>query len=735
MRTYLPTLVILALGSPAVAAPPTFERDIQPILTKAGCNAGACHGKARGQNGFQLSLLAYDHNFDFDAITTEARGRRIFPASPANSLFLAKPTGRMPHGGGVKIKPDSAEYRTILEWITAGTPRTPADAPKLVKIDVSPASRIMAFREKLNLKVTAHYSDGSKEDVTRLTSFSASESAYANVDENGLVTAGPIPGESAIMARFMEQFAVSTIMVPMPGEVPAEVYAKLPRKNFIDGLVWAKLKQLRVTPSEPATDSSFHRRVYLDVIGRLPTPDETRKYLADKDPKKREKLIDDLLQRPEYADFWANKWTDLLRPNPYHVGIKATYNLDQWLRESFRENKPYDQFVREIIAANGSTFTNGAVVFYRNRRQPDEITTMVSQLFLGVRLDCAKCHHHPFEIWGQDDFYSFAAFFGRMGRKGTGISAPISGGEEAFYPGDGKPSGRGRRGATGGGVKHPLTGEEMTPTPLLGEPMDIPMEKDPREVLADWVTSSDNPYFAKVIVNRVWADLMGRGIVDPVDDLRATNPASNPELLEALAVDFRKNGHDLKKLIKTIAMSYVYGLSTTPNDRNIGDTRNYSRHYRQRLRAEVLLDMVSDVTGVPESFAAMPPGSRAMEVWTARSQSDFLDSFGRPDPNQDPPCERTSDTTVVQALHLMNSPALHKKVTDDAGRCAELAKSKKTPAEIADELYLLAYCRLPSDTERDAAVKRFDKKGATRRSATEDLMWALINTPEFVFND
>ena len=723
MRQIASVLILLALTDSRVAAAPTFERDIQPILTKAGCNAGACHGKARGQNGFQLSLLAFDHDFDFNAITTEARGRRIFPASPENSLILMKSSGRVPHGGGKRLPVESADYRTLSTWITSGTPRTAADSPKLLKIALNPTSKVLRFKESHHLVVTAQYSDGSTEDVTRLTAFTSNEAAYAAVDANGVITAGPISGEAAIMARFMEKFAVCTVLIPMPGSVPAEVYTKLPRQNFIDGHVWGKLQQLGITPSDSAGDSTFQRRVFLDVIGRLPTPEESRTYITDADPKKREKLIDRLLERPEYADFWANKWTDLLRPNPFHVGMKATYNLDQWLRQSFRENKPYDRFVRELIASKGSTFTNGAVVMYRNRREPAEITTMVSQLFLGVRLDCAKCHHHPFEKWSQDDFYSFASFFGRIGRKGTGISAPISGSEETIHA------------IPAGTVKHPLTGKSMTPTPLLGLPLDIPADKDPRDVLAEWVTAKENPYFAKVIVNRVWADLMGRGIVDPVDDLRATNPPSNSELLDALAVDFRKNGCDLKKLIKTIAMSHVYGLSTSPKDRNLADTRNYSRHYRQRLRAEVLLDMVSDVSGVPEKFEAMPPGSRAMEVWTARSQSDFLDSFGRPDPNQDPPCERTADTTVVQALHLMNSPNLHRKVTSDDGRCAILAKSDKPPVAIVDEVYLLAYCRLPKDTEMAAAVKRFEKAGATRRTATEDLMWALINTPEFVFND
>lgn len=714
---------LCAFAATAAAAPPTFERDVQPILTRAGCNQGACHGKARGQNGFQLSLLAYDHDFDHAAIVAEARGRRIFPASPENSLFLMKATGKVPHGGGKKLKPDGPEYRAIADWIAAGAPRTPADAPKLERIAVSPGSRSMKFRETQPLTVTAHFSDGSTADVTRLAQFSSSESVYAAVSPEGVVTAGPIPGEATIMARFMEKFAVCPVLIPMPTAVPAEVYAKLPRNNFIDGHVWAKLQKLNVTPSEPAGESTFHRRVYLDIIGRLPTPDETRAYLIDASPTKREALIDRLLARPEYADFWSNKWADLLRPNPYHVGIKATFTLDRWLRASFRENKPYDQFVRELIGAKGSTFRDGPAVMYRDRRDPAELTTLVSQLFLGVRLDCAKCHHHPFEIWGQDDFYSFAAFFGRIGRKGVGISAPISGSEETIFA------------VPAGTVKHPLTGQSMTPTTLLGKPEEIPSDVDPRDRLAAWATGPENPFFAKVIVNRVWADLMGRGIVDPVDDLRATNPPSNPELLDALAADFRKNGCDLKKLIRTIATSRVYALSTTPNDRNAADARNYSRHYRQRLRAEVLLDMVSDVTGVPEKFDAVPPGSRAMEAWTVRAESQFLDSFGRPDPNQDPPCERSTDTTVVQALHLMNSPNLHRKVTADAGRCATLAAGPKTAAELIDELYLLAYARFPTEAEKSRGLKRFDGSAANRRRAVEDLLWALINTPEFSFND
>jgi Protein of unknown function (DUF1553)/Protein of unknown function (DUF1549) len=714
MIRLLAILALLGSGTALPAADPTFERHVEPVLTRFGCNAGACHGKARGQNGFALSLLAYDPDFDYNAIVTEGRGRRLFAADVDFSLFLRKASGEVPHGGGRKLPKDSAEYALLKRWIEAGTPRTPKDAPALAKISVTPSEKLLAFNTSQPLRVTAHYSDGSTEDVTKLAAFQSNDAGYAAVDANG----------------FVDKFAVCNVLIPLPGNIDPKFYQTLPRQNFVDGHVWNKLKQLGLTPSEKANDATFHRRAYLDIIGRLPTPEETRAFL--KNPN-REKLIDALLDRPEYADFWANKWADLLRPNPYHVGIKATFNFDSWIRESFRKNKPYDQFVREIVAASGSTFKDGNTVFYRNRREPEELAPMVSQLFLGVRIDCAKCHQHPSEKWGQTDFYSFAAFFGRIGRKGTGISAPISGSEEVIYASEGPSTGGRRRG--GGPVKHPLTGEEMTPTPLLGQPMDIAPEDDPRAKLAEWVTSKENPYFAKVIVNRVWADLMARGLVDPVDDMRDTNPPSNPALLEELARDFRAGGHDLKKLIRRIATSYVYGLSSQPNDRNVGDTRNYSRHYRQRLRGEVLLDAVTDITGVGEKLDALPAGSRAMEAWTVRGESKFLDTFGRPDPNQDPPCERTTDTTVVQALHLMNAPNLTRKITSDEGRVAKLAAGKLTNLEVVEELYLLAYGRLPNDAEKAACVSRFEKAGVKKREVVEDLLWGLLNTPEFVFGD
>jgi len=726
---------VRAEDAAAIAArkPVSFELDVQPILTARGCNQGACHGKSRGQNGFQLSLLAFDPDFDYAALTQQARGRRIFPAAPERSLLLEKATAMLPHGGGVRIEKGSADYDVIASWIASGAPRKVGEEPNLISVAVSEPERFLKPAESFALKITATYSNGTSRDVTSRTQFQSSEMGICAVDAMGTVKAGPIPGEATIMARYMNIIAVCHVAIPLPGEVSNDVYAELPRQNFIDEQVWTKLQSLGITPSPQADDAKFLRRVYLDIIGRLPTPEEVRVFLADNGTNKRNSIVAELLERPEYADHWAAKWADLLRPNPYRVGIKAVMNYDAWIRDSFRQNKPYDQFVRELITARGSTWDNGASVLFRDRREPQEITTLVSQLFLGIRLECAKCHHHPFEKYGQDDFYSFAAFFSRLGFKGTGLSPPISGSEEIVLT---KKSGT---------VEHPVTRKAMEAKPLFGQmpesfsvkagtahPTD---EADPREALAAWATADENPYFAKVMVNRVWADLMGRGLVEPVDDLRATNPPTNGPLLDALAGDFRAGRYNLKHLIRTICTSYVYGLSSLPNERNAGDRQNYSRHYRTRLRGEVLLDAVSDITGIGDTFTAMPAGSRANQLWTTRVQSVFLDTFGRPNPNQDPPCERTSDTTVTQTLHLMNAPLLHQRVTADNGRAAKLASSDRSPEEIVKEIYLLVYSRLPDAAELEIGKELFAEKDVSRRQAAEDLLWALLNTPEFMFKD
>ncbi|QDU28387.1 Bacterial Ig-like domain (group 2) [Anatilimnocola aggregata] len=701
--------------------PTSFELDVQPIFVSNGCSAGACHGKARGQNGFQLSLLSFDPDFDFASLTQHARGRRVFPGAPERSLILQKGAALVPHGGGVRLEPAGADYETLRRWIAEGATRRVAEEPKLIGVTLFPAQVTLRPREKHRILVTAEYSDGTRRDVTAQTAFQSNEAAIVNVDRSGLIAAGPLPGEATLMARYMSVIATCNVAIPVTGDVDASRYAALPRKNFIDGLVWEKLQSQGLLPSQPCDDATYLRRAHLDIIGRLPTPAEVRGFLADTSSDKRDKLIDALLERPEYADHWAGKWADLLRPNPYRVGIKTVMSMDQWIRDSLRANKPYDEFVREIVTAEGSTWKNGAAVVFRDRREPAELTTMISQLFLGTRLDCCKCHHHPFEKWSQDDFYSFAAYFSRVGRKGTGLSPPISGSEEVILFGKKVV------------VKHPTTGQEMEPRPLYGTAPAIAEGDDPRQALAAWITADDNELFVQTIANRLWAELMGRGLVEPVDDLRATNPPSNPALLGALGSHLRQQKYDLKQLIRTICTSYVYGLSVRPEGTNVQDTRNFSRRYRTRMRAEVLADAICDITGLPENYQAMPAGSRANQLWTTRIDSLTLDTFGRPDPNQDPPCERMSDGAVTQALHLMNSKTIQGKVTDDAGIANQLAKSERSPDQIIEELYMLCYGRLPDAAERDIGTQVFARPETSRRQSTEDLLWALLNTPEFFF--
>ena len=700
----------------------TFEMDIQPLLTRFGCNAGACHGKSGGQNGFALSLLGFDSKFDYDALVLAGRGRRISLAAPTSSLLLQKATAEVPHGGGERFPSDSPHYELLLSWIYDGAPRTPPDAPTLQRVVVQPGNQSLAPTESVPLKVMAEYSDGHQRDVTDSSAFQSNDAAIASVSTEGVVQAGPVPGETAVMVRYMNNIAVCHVTIPLPGQVPDATYADLPRRNPIDELVWDKLKLLGMLPSSEAGETTLHRRTYLRAIGRLPTPDETREYLEDNRDDKHQLLVDRLLERPEYADFWANKWADLLRPNPFRAGIKAVWMIDSWLREAFRNNIPYDQFVRELVTAKGSTFHHGATVMFRDRPETDEIASSVSQLFLGVRLECAKCHHHPFEVWSQDDFYGFASFFSRVGFSGTGLSPPISGGEQFITT------------AASGTLHHGRTGEPVLPKTLHGSTLELGVDHDPREVLADWMADPTNPFVAKVMANRIWAELMGRGLVEPVDDMRATNPASNEPLLNYLAEEFRQGEFDNKHLIRTIMNSHVFRLSSAPEDRNVSDVNNFSRYYRQRMRAEVLLDAVNDVLNVEETFAAMPPGSRAMQLWTYRSSSLFLDTFGRPDPNQDPPCERILDSTTPQVLHLMNSPQLNTKLSSDSARPAQLAGDELANEQIVEETFLWVYARPPTAEEIQIAVAVLND-GEDRRQKLEDLFWALLNTPEFLFID
>ncbi len=697
----------------------TFERDVEPILGRAGCNAGACHGKARGQNGFALSLLGFDQEFDYHAIVNEARGRRIFPASPESSLFLRKASGEVPHGGGKKLPAGTPGHELVRRWIVAGCPRTPTSAPTLSRIVVEPADRVLANKAEQQLAVTAHYADGTTEDVTHLATYQSNDSVYVAVEEHGKMKAGPLPGEATIMARYMEKFGTCHVLVPLPGAVPAELYVKLPRNNFIDGHVWDKLRLLGITPSDSAADHTFHRRAFLSVIGTLPTPDETRAFLADKRSDKRSKLIDDLLARPEYADFWANKWADLLRPNPYRVGIKAVYNLDAWLRDAFRRNKPYDQFVREILTARGSTFRNGATVVFRDRREPDEIAPLVGQLFLGIRLDCAKCHHHPFEAYGQDDYYGLAAYFARIRTKNSGEFG-LFGQEQVIYV------------AESGEVRQPRSGKIMAPRPLRAAPADDPGDR--RRALSRWITAKDNPWLSRNVANRYWGYLMGRGLVNPIDDLRDTNPASNPELLDALARSFADGGFDLKSLLRTIMTSRVYGLSSLATPDNRLDQALFTHYSLKRLTAEQMLDALNAATGTMDKFAKRPAGTRAISLPDTSTQSYFLDTFGRPTRATACECERGSSPTLGQALHLMNSELVQGKLAQVRGRLANAMRDPKlTDETLVQTLYRATFGR-PATAEEVEAARDLIREAPDRAAGAQDLFWGLLNSKEFLFN-
>ncbi|HEX4792345.1 MAG TPA: DUF1549 domain-containing protein [Humisphaera sp.] len=700
----------------------SFVNDVLPVLSKAGCNAGACHAKPEGQNGFKLSVFAFDPKSDYRSIVKDERGRRVFPAAPRESLLLLKPTHAIEHGGGERFKVDSDLYRLIERWIEQGMPyRQPGDSD-LVSISVSPGEQRYQKKSATALSVTARYADGSSRDVTNLAEFASNDKEIAKVSEDGRVMVGDLSGEGVVIARFMGQVAVSRITVPADRMLADDLYAQLPVNNFIDPLVYARLAKLGLAPSKTCSDSEFIRRASLDAIGMLPAADRVRAFLEDRSTNKREQLIDELLANPAYADYWTTKWGDLLRPNTQRVGVKPVYLLDQWLRESFRENKPYDQFAREILTAQGSTHQYGPVAVFRDRREPADVVTLVSQVFLGVRMECARCHHHPNEKWSQNDFYELAAVFGEVHRKGQGISAPISGEAEFIWF------------APGGDVRHPLSGEVMPAKAPDGPVFDASNKQDPRAAFAGWLVRADNPFFARAAVNRVWGELMGRGIVDPVDDLRASNPPTNEALLDALAKDFVSHGYDFKHLIRTILCSHIYQLSSEPNEYNMADTRNFSRSYRRRLSAEVMLDAICDLTLVPETFDGLPPGSRAVQTWNNKLDSNFLDAFSRPNSSADPPCERDRGTSIVQALHLMNSPKLTGKISDARGRATALAKSDLSPEQIVRQLYLTAYARNPDVEELRIATGAFTESGATRQSATEDVMWALMNSAEFVFN-
>jgi len=698
-------------------SPVSFRNDAIPALSQAGCNMGACHGTPTGKGGFRLSLRGYLPDQDFTTLTREAAGRRINIMAAESSMLLRKPLGEVPHEGGLRLLRDSKSFEVLRDWMKEGARDDPA-APAAVRLEIRPGSRVLNAPAKTQqTAVVAHYADGSSRDVTTLCYFNSSSPEIADVDADGHV-AFKNRGEAAIIAHYLDLVAIVrlTHLVEIPGFKLAEV----PRDNTIDRAVFGKLNRMRVSPSEPCTDAEFLRRAMLDALGVLPTPDEVRAFLADAAPDKRAKLVDRLLARPEFAEFWTLKFADILRANGRLIENKGTFAFNRWIKSNLERNVPLDRFVRDLLTANGSTLRNPAANYYRISRDPENSVETTAQLFLGVRIQCAKCHNHPFERWTQDDYYGFAAFFSRVKHKPGGLPE-----DEVIYAG------------TAGEVRQPRTGKTMKPKALGGPVYDDSGSPDPnmperRVSLANWLTGPGNPFFARSLVNRVWFHLMGRGIVEPVDDFRDSNPASNDELLDGLAADFAKGGFDLRALVRSILVSRTYQLASKANDLNATDTIYFSHAYARLLPAEVLLDAISAVTGTTTPFDGLPKGTRATQIPDGKMENPFLKTFGRPARELACECERESDSNLSQALQLIGGATVNGKLRDDSGRMARLAKSDLAPEAIARELYLVALARDPNPTETAAAVKHL-AAAPDRRQAVEDLGWVLINSKEFLF--
>jgi len=713
--------------------PVHFSQDVVAVFTKHGCNGGGCHGKSGGQNDFRLSLFGYEPWHDHDWLVREARGRRLSPAAPEHSLVLMKATGELPHEGGIRLEKGAPDYETIVRWIRQGMPDDPEDAPRVERIEVFPSDRVADPHSGQQLAVTAWLSDGSRRDITRLAIFEANQEDMAEVDEFGHVTLLDKTGTASIMVRFQEHVDVFRATVPLGVEMPALSGPA----NFVDEHVFAKLTMLGLPPSGPAGDAVFLRRVTVDIAGRLPTAEESRAFLASADPDKRETKIDELLDSADYAAYFAQKWAGILRnKRAKDTYQRGTYGFHDWLREAMQDNLPYDRFVAELITASGEIGRNPAVGWFRAVPDQNEHMQDIAQVFLGIRMQCAQCHHHPYERWSQDDYYAFSAFLSAVGRK----------------PGEQPDELVVHHRHVVATMQNPNTGVELRPAPLGSEPLEIPAESDPRRELASWLVSEDNTWFAKMLVNRYWKHFFGVGLVDPEDDMRVTNPASHPELLDALAGHFVASGFDLKELVRVLCRSRTYQLSAVPNEHNLADTQNFSRYYPKRLQAEVLLDAVNTVTGSRDTFRNQPEGIRATWLPDDKFNADsyFLSVFGRPEMDSACECERVADANLAQSLHLINSDTMHEKLGGEGGRAAALAAERdRSDEERVVEIYLNALAREPNRAELEAACAHLEKKRnradaegesaeevvlRAEREAFEDILWALVNTKEFLFN-
>lgn len=721
-----------AADGTGAADTPSFRNDVLPVLTRLGCNSGACHGAAAGKNGFRLTLRGYAPEVDYDVLTRQTLGRRINKERPAESLLLLKATGAIEHGGGVRTSVGSPEYQVMLGWIAGGLQR-PIEGERLVaRIDASPKVANVVPGATQQLTVTATYSDGSTRDVTRLAKFDATDAGVAKVDENGLVT-GVGPGEGAISVWFSSLVDMATVGSPYPGATDEAAFANAARTNAIDEINLKKLRALNIPPSPSADDATFLRRAYLDATGTLPPAKTVDTFLADTDPAKRSKLVDALLENQAYVDYWAYKWSDVLLVSSKKLGSPAVWAFHRFVRDAVADNVPWDEFARRVVTAKGSTLSNGAANYFVLHRDPIDLAESTSVAFLGLSLTCARCHNHPMEKWTQDQYYSFANLFSRVTLKdGVGANGAVTAGDVVVTA------------APEGEILHPRRGIVMAPQPLDAKPVTIESREDRRLALADWLADPENVYFDRALVNRVWANFFGRGLIDPEDDLRATNPASDPALLEWLVTQFRADGRNVKSLIRLIMNSGVYQRSSEVLAGNASDNKFHSHYTPKRLSAEVLLDAIDGVTEVPTAYAGYPAGWRSLQLPDSRVESTFLDSFGRPVREAVCSCERSDEPSIAQALNLTNGATLNEKLRAEKGLVARLVDESATDEVVLDALFKAALGRPANDAERaellpmlaeaTAGITEPEPAKQARRQAIEDLFWATLTSKEFLFN-
>jgi hypothetical protein len=692
----------------------SFRNEIVPTLTKLGCNQGACHGGQHGKGGFKLSLLGFEPESDYTAIVKSAEERRVTPFAPEESLILLKPTLTVAHGGGKRIEAGSPPYRQLLLWLEQGAPGPRGDDPIVVGLKVYPPHRLMKPGDEQHLAVLAALSDGSERDVTAAARFDTINEGVATVRPTGLAKAVG-RGEASVMVRYQGHAAVARLSVPFGPAKPFE----FPSQNIIDVKAAAKWRELGLVPSPVCSDAEFLRRAMLDAIGTTPAPGEIEDFIADADPCKRAKLIDRLLARPEYVDYWTLKWGDLLRVNSEKLGAQGMLAFHLWLREAFRTNMRVNRMVEALVTAQGSIYSNGPANYFRIASNPDDLAETTAQVFMGVRLQCARCHHHPFESYGQDDYYALAAYFARVKTKRSDEFG-LFGGDQVIFV------------SKAGEVFQPRTGKKMAPRPLGGQASDDAVDR--RRALAGWLTTENHRWLARNIANRYWGYLLGQGLVNPIDDLRETNPPSNPELLEALAGALVASGYDLKALLRLIMTSRVYQMSAQPTPENRLDTMFFTHYTIKRLTAEQLLDAINAATGTIEKFPRLPAGTRAIALPDTNYASFFLDTFGRPLRAIACECERSSDPNLSQALHLMNGDVVNRKLLQAGGRLAGLLKDPRlTDEALVRTLYLLTFNRLPRAPET-AAARAIFAEAPDRAAAAQDLFWALLNSKEFLFN-